>query len=212
MSSIMDYNNSTTENMTDSIDVLASFPPYWTVVLRYMLFRFIIVIGILGNCMIILAVAFSRKLQTSTNVFVASLAVTDLLTCFALGLGHIVLASSSLADGLNKICQFAAFVAYSSMGTSLYTLGAIGINRLILITKPNLARKIFTSCKLGIYVALVWIIPSETFLIALLNGVGTVGFDPTDHTCGNLKTHERAGVGFVNVHRGFTYSLCRNHC
>ena len=189
---IMNSNNSTAENMTESIDKLASFPPYWTVVLRYMLFRLIIIIGILGNTMIILAVAFSRKLQTSTNVFVTSLAVTDLLTCFALGLGHITLASLPLGERLNRICQFVAFVAFASMGTSLYTLGAIGINRLVLISKPNLSKKIFTPCKLGIFVALVWIIPGGIILIALLNEVGKLGVDPIDHTCGNLKTHERA--------------------
>ena len=189
----MDYSNSTTENITDSTDTFMSFLPYWAVVLRYVMFWLIIIIGIIGNCMIIIAIAFSQKLQTSTNVFVTSLAVTDLLTCLVLALGFVAVVSlSPTSTRLNNICQFVAFVTYSAIGSSLYTLGTIGINRLLLFTKPNLCRRIFTSWKLGIFVVIPWIIPSGTFLIVLLNKVGAVGFDPVDKECGKVNTHERA--------------------
>ena len=60
----MDQCNSSTENFTDaSIDTFISFLPYWAVVLRYVIFWLIDIIGIFGNCMIIIAVAFSQKLQ-----------------------------------------------------------------------------------------------------------------------------------------------------
>ena len=177
--SVMDMdsnsNNSTTEHITDSIDV--SFLPYWAGVLYIVMFWIIDVVGIIGNCMIIIAVAFSRKLQTSTNVFVTSLAVTDLLTCLVVGLGHVAVPLLPLTDRLNKICQFVAFVAYSFIGTSLYTLGAIGINRLMLITKPILCRRVVISWKLGMFVAILWIIPNGSLMIALVNGVGAFGID-----------------------------------
>ena len=189
----MDYNNSTAGNISDSIDVITSFLPYWAVVLYFVMFWLIDIIGIIGNCMIIIAVAVSQKLQTSTNVFVTSLAVTDLLTCFAPSLGFFV-PFFPLTPRLNQICQFVAFVAYSSIGTSLYTLGAIGINRLIFITNPNLGKRIFTPWKLVIYVAILWIVPSGSFLIALANGVGAIGFDPVYKECGKVNTHEAAKV------------------
>ena len=74
----------------------------------------------------------------------------------------------------------------------MYTLGAIGINRLVLITKQDLFRRIFTPLKLSIFVAILWIIPSGTFLIALINGVGAVGFDPFHKECGIVHTNARA--------------------
>ena len=190
----MDYSNSTAENITDSIDrSFKSSIPYWAVVLRHVIFWIIDIIGITGNCMIIIAVALSQKLQTSTNVFVTSLALTDLLTCLTLAIGYISLASLPLTSPqLNKICQFVAFVTYSSVGTSLYTLAAIGINRLILITKPIQGRRIFTPWKHGIYVAILWIVPIGIIVIALLNGVGAVGLDPVDNECSKVNTHERA--------------------
>ena len=99
----MDYNNCTAENITHSNSVVTSFLPYWSLVLYYVIYCLIDVIGIIVNCMIIVAVAFSLKLRTSTNVFVTSLAVTDLLTCLAQGVGCIALASLSPNPRLNKI-------------------------------------------------------------------------------------------------------------
>ena len=190
----MDYSSSTAENITGFIDTsFKSSVPSWAVVIRHVIFWIIDIIGITGNCMIIIAVALSQKLQTSTNVFVTSLAVTDLLTCLTLAIGYISLASLPLTSPrLNKICQFVAFVTYSSVGTSLYTLAAIGINRLILITKPIQGRRIFTLWKHSIYVAILWIVPSGIILIALLNGVGAVGLDPVDNECSKVNTHDRA--------------------
>ena len=187
----MDYNNSTSENMiTDSH--MITFLPYWAVVLRNVMSCLINIIGVIGNCMIIIAVAFSRKLQTSTSVLVTSLAITDLLTSLSVALGYNIAVASLSPTPRNKICQFAGFVAYSSFGISLYTLAAIGINRLILITKPKLFRKIFTPFKLVIFVAVSWIVPSGSFLIALICGFGAVGFDPVKKECGTIDSHERA--------------------
>ena len=129
-------NNSATENITD-LQFMSQLP-YWAVILRYVILFTIVIIGIIGNCMIIIAVAFSRILQTSTNAFVTSLAVTDLLTCLVVSMNYIAVPLLLGTDMVNKLCQFVAFVIYSSVGTSLYTLGAIGINRLLLITKPIL--------------------------------------------------------------------------
>ena len=187
----MDYNNSTFENITDS-HVVVTYLPYWAVILRDVISCLISIIGIIGNCMIILAVAFSRKLQTSTNVFVTSLATTDLLNCLSVPLAYSIAVTSLSPTPRNKICQFSGFVAYSSVGVSLYTLGAIGINRLILITNSKLFRRIFTPCKLGIFVAMSWIIPSGSFLMALIWEFGAVGFNPVKKECGIIDSHERA--------------------
>ena len=96
--------NSTTENIAGSIDVAGFFLPYEAVVHYYVMFWIIDIIGITGNCMIITAVAFSQKLQTPTNVFVTSLAVTDLFTCLVSALGYIAIPSLPLTK-LSIICQ-----------------------------------------------------------------------------------------------------------
>ena len=55
---------------------------YWEQALTGGLIILIAILGLIGNSMIIVAVALCRKLQTSTNAFVTSLAVTDLITSF----------------------------------------------------------------------------------------------------------------------------------
>ena len=40
---------------------------------------------------------------------------------------------------------------------------------------------------------MVWIIPSGSLLIALLNGIGAFGFDSVYIKCGKVSNHERAG-------------------
>ena len=222
----MDYSISNTANITNSIDELITFPPYWTVVLRYVIIWIVDIIGLVGNCMIIIAVACSKKLQTSTNAFVTSLAVTDLLTCLVVLMDLIVVKFLSLPPKrVNGICQVFGLLTYSFVGTSLFTLGAIGINRLILITKPQLFRKIFSSWKLGIIVAMLWIIPGGSLFSAMINGVGAFGYDPVDKDCGKVNSHERAAdldlvvfaVGFpipvtaVIVSYSWIYIHLKNH-
>ena len=38
----------------------------------------------------------------------------------------------------------------------------------------------------------VWIVPSSSLLIAMLNGIGAFGFDPVFIKCGRVSSHERA--------------------
>ena len=153
--------------------------------------------GIIGNSMIILAVAFSRKLQTATNAFVTSLAFTDLISSFffiwfAVGvLGR----NEWPIPGTNWLCSLTAFVVYACTGTSLYTLGAIAINRLVFIVKPFLYHKIFSKWKLCMFIALPWILPASFLIIFLLTGNGKLGYDKEHMTCSDIDNHEKGHIG-----------------
>ena len=183
----MDYNYSTTENMTDSIDEI-TYLPYWAVDLRNVILVLISIVGIIGNCMIIVAVAFSKKLQTTTNVFVSNLAVTDLLTCCSVIIFWFCYA---LTHRLNEICRFLDLSLVSSIAISIYFFGVIGIHRLILITKPHLCGRIFTSWKLVIFIALLWIIPGGSVCVRAVLFY-EIEFDSVYKSCRWVKTHERA--------------------
>ncbi len=118
---------------------------YWEQILTSILIGIIAITGLIGNSMIIAAVAFSRKLQTATNAFVTSLGVADLLTSFAL----IWFTVGALGDGVWPIpqaywlCQFAGFMIYAGIGTSMWTLGIIAVNRFVRIARPHWYNKIF---------------------------------------------------------------------
>ena len=177
-----------------------SFVPFnlahWERIFVAILVGLIAVMGIVGNSMIIMAVAFSRKLQTSTNAFVVSLSVADLLTSFFL-IWYMVGLLGQNDWPLPKVewlCGVTAFVIFACTGTSIYTLAVIGMNRLILITKPNVYRRIFTSWKLGLLVALPWFIPFSFGTISISNGLGAVGYDKSDLSCSDLDLHENGDL------------------
>ena len=167
---------------------------YWEHVFTAVLVALIAVMGVVGNSMIIAAVAFSRKLQTSTNAFVTSLSVADLLTSFFL-IWYIVGLLGQNDWPLPRaewLCGVTGFVIFTCTGASIYNLAAIGLNRLILITKPWAYQGIFTSWKLGLWVALPWFIPSSIITIYVLTGKGAFGFDKSDLSCGDLDLHKNA--------------------
>ena len=165
---------------------------YWEPIFVAIIAALIAVMGIVGNSMIIVAVAFSRKLQTSTNAFVTSLSVADLLTSLFLIWYTVGLLGKNRwplqrAEGL---CAVAGFVIYNCTAASLYHLAAIGINRLILITKPYAYRRIFTSWKLGLLVALTWLIPCSMITLLVLTGISVFGYDKLDLSCSDLDSHK----------------------
>ena len=167
---------------------------YWEHIFTAVLVALITVMGVVGNSMIIAAVAFSRKLQTSTNAFVTSLSVADLLTSFFL-IWYMVGLLGRYEWPLPRaewLCAVTGFVIFTCVATSSYNLAAIGMNRLILITRPHAYQRIFTSWKLGLFVALPWFVPCSFMIVFVLTGKGAFGFDKSDLSCGDLDLHKNA--------------------
>ena len=75
---------------TTSISAVHSYPVR---VVLGVCFILISVTSITGNSMVILAVIFSKKLRTSTNVFVVSLSSADLMTGLAMPMSAVALIS-----------------------------------------------------------------------------------------------------------------------
>ena len=90
------------------------------------------------------------------------------------------------------------FMVFVCIGASMYNLAAIAINRLLYITKPVLYKKVFTSWKLVVLVAIPWIVPGGSVILVLATGYGAVGYDERDSTCNDLDAHEKAEV-FTSV-------------
>ena len=186
---------STNEFSSNDTDVAFNLS-YWEQIFVAVLVALIAVMGIVGNSMIIAAVAFSRKLQTSTNAFVTSLSVVDLLTSsfmiwFTVGLlgqNHWPL------PRVEWLCAVTGFVIYTCVGASIYTLAAISVNRLVLITKPNVYQRIFTSWKLCLLVTLPWFIPCSSSTIAVLTGLGAFGYDRAGLACSDLDLHKNGDL------------------
>ncbi|XP_077992244.1 putative G-protein coupled receptor No9 [Glandiceps talaboti] len=116
------------------------------------------IIVILGNILVILAVAISRKLRTVTNHFIVSLAMADLL------LGLSVLPFSATLEVLsywvfgNTWCVVWLAVDVLICTASILNLCAISLDRYIAITRPMTYNSIMSPCKAKTLIAAVWIV------------------------------------------------------
>lgn len=73
--------NSTSENQTDNAinyDILKDFAVQTTF---FSLYAVIFVIGLLGNSVVLFIVFKEKTMRTVTNLFIANLAISDLLLC-----------------------------------------------------------------------------------------------------------------------------------
>ncbi|KAJ8028065.1 Melatonin-related receptor [Holothuria leucospilota] len=147
-------------------------------------------IGTFGNSLVVLAVLFSRKLRTTTNVFVVSLAVADLLTCLFLPWNVVSLLSFDTWPTHEYICVVAALVMYTCVGCSVYTLAAIAFNRYTLITRSlHIYKRYFATPKTVVMVAVTWVLPLFYALIPLIFGLGELGYDSKYSTCTHKTSH-----------------------
>ncbi|XP_072036626.1 melatonin receptor type 1B-A-like [Amphiura filiformis] len=146
-------------------------------------------IGSIGNFGVILAVLFCRKLQTTTNVFVFSLSCADLITSLFLFWLAVARLSPSFGWPWPRaywLCKVSAYLVFTCFGVSVYNLAAISVNRLILITRPNIYTKIYTRFNIAVMISITWLLPLVVGAALPLAGIGGFGYDHRDHTCSDL--------------------------
>ena len=144
------------------------------------------IIGTFDNSLVIVAVALSKKLRITTNVFVVNLAVADLLTCLFLPVQ--VLSVLGVDDwpipDAEWLCVIGAFVVITTLGCRVNSLSLIAINRWIAITKyPQTTRRIYTSRKLTVMVCCSWAIPLCCALVPVLTVFGELGYNEVYRSC-----------------------------
>ena len=161
------------------------------------LWTLVCIFGTIGNCMVILAVVFSRKLQTTTNAFVISLSVADLLTSLSV-IGTVFALVGKEGWPLpyaEWFCSLCAFLLYACGGVSLYSLAAIAVNRMVLITRPGATyAKLYKKKNIVIMIAVTWIVPILVSTLPPLLNLGGLGYDKDDTTCSDLDQHPKGKI------------------
>ena len=149
----------------------------------------ILVTGIIGNSMIIFSVILSKKLRTSTNAFVVSLSVADMLTCLFLPWYVVAFLGKDgwILPEAEWLCGATGFMVFTCTGVSLYNLAAIAINRLIYLTRPFQYQNIYKPWVVAVMVVFTWLIPGGILIILMLSGIGGFGYETVDYpSCSDL--------------------------
>ena len=126
--------------------------------------RLTLLLGVIGNLLILVAILGYKKMKSPTNVFLASLALADLLLCLiCIPVKLAELFSFSWTFGL-FLCKFVNYMQNVSAVASVLNLTVMSIERCYAIVHPMKAKSFCTVGKSIKVVFAVWIL---SFILAI---------------------------------------------
>ena len=118
------------------------------VILESALYVLIVLFLFVGNSLTLLVMLLNRRMRTIPNMFVASLAVSDLfIGVFSAGPLAIPTLVTSHWPFNDTTCQFQGYLASALCFASIHTLVLMAVNRYHRIVKPTKYRHYFTKKK-----------------------------------------------------------------
>ena len=147
------------------------------------LYALIVLFLFVGNFLTLLVMMLNRRMRTIANMFVASLAVSDLLLgvflAAPLGIPTLVTSHWQFND---TTCQFQGYLASALCSASIHTVVLMTVNRYYRIVKPTKYRHYFTKKKTLIMILVTWFYSICAPLIYVLLGNKMV-FHPSKFLC-----------------------------
>lgn len=182
--------------MNNSVDLNQSFDVFivlerelqsrgtLTVVVDSLVFLVFALTGLIGNVCVCLAVYRNLSLRSkATNVAVAALAISDVLSCSVMGpfILSVLTTGQWLFD--KTVCKLQALAMYSLVGVSLYLMALIAVNRYYCVVKPEKYRAIFSCKSTFIFVFSIWLVVFGTVIGFYFFKMFSFYFHPLKATC-----------------------------
>ncbi|KAK3610621.1 hypothetical protein CHS0354_009080 [Potamilus streckersoni] len=154
------------------------------------LMSFIIVVGCIGNILVIIVVKTKRKLQTESNIFVVNLSMCDLLyvTCVLPFNIYTYLENGWFLS--EHLCKFTGFLGYTLTGTTIITITLIAFNRYKLVHDIHSYKWTFQKKNMLLMIAIAWTVPVLLLIPPLTQVWGRFGYEHMLGICNLLLDHE----------------------
>ena len=130
---------------------------------KILLYCLVILIGLIGNFLILIVICFSNLLKSTTNLFILNLAICDLAILFSCSWVHILLTVNKFWILGESFCKINSFTQMVSIISSVLTLSIISCDRYIGIVHPLKSKRL----KRQFYYLIIVIIWLVSVLISL---------------------------------------------
>ncbi|MCJ8731486.1 hypothetical protein PDJAM_G00200190 [Pangasius djambal] len=155
---------------------------------RIILYCVIFLLSVLGNSLIIAVLVRNRRMRTVTNLFLLSLAVSDLMLCvFCMPFTLIPNLMKNFVFG-SGICKVATYFMGISVSVSTFNLVAISLERYSAICNPLTSRTWQTKSHAAKVISATWLL---SFLLMVPYPISStlVPYRRNNNSTGNMCRH-----------------------
>lgn len=160
------------------------------------------VVGIAGNLLTMLVVSRFRELRTTTNLYLSSMAFSDLLIFLCMPLDLVRLWHYRPWNLGDLLCKLFQFVSESCTYATVLTITALSVERYFAICFPLRAKVVITKGRVKLVILVIWAVAfcSAGPIFVLVGVEHENGTDPRDtNECRATEFAVRSGLLTVMV-------------
>ncbi|XP_068127175.1 motilin receptor-like [Hyperolius riggenbachi] len=161
----------------------------------------IMVTGLVGNTITILIIKRYKEMNTTTNFYLSSMAVSDviILLCLPFDLYRLWLSTTWIFGRF--LCKFLCLISEACTYSTILHITALSIERYLAICFPLKAKVFITKRRVKFVIVLLWIVAllSAAPLYNLINMQAVNGSGPYKNNWQCRYTEHALKSGFVNI-------------
>ncbi|XP_068628487.1 G-protein coupled receptor moody isoform X2 [Battus philenor] len=180
MDDIMNFTDDSTSSIRPS--ELSKFSP-GLLTFAAIVTGFIMVIGLFGNLLTVVALIKCPKVRNVAAAFIISLCIADFLFC-AVVLPFAISGfwTRTWSHG-GALCKLVPFLRYGNVGVSLLSIALITLNRYIMIAHHSWYARVYRKYNIALMIVFSWMFSYGMQIPTLLGIWGKFDYDPELGTC-----------------------------